>query len=222
MHIIFIIIVLFLIFKYFQDIKILWSSFTGRKLPKIDERHGNWLVCGKQGSYKTFTSVLLTYSQESKNKIKVKTNIKSLKLPETRFIVEYFSHITEIYTDTEEHCIYIIDELSRKYERHSRTDTQFYAWLNQARKRKRICFLITQEFKELPVWLRRPCKFMVTRVPSIFDRFGLVKVCIGDCYNMVFDKDEGEYTCPPLYYYLFKPNKRIGSMYDTFEAINEL
>lgn len=182
----------------------------------------NYLVCGKQGSYKTFTSVLLTYMQESKNKIKVKTNIFSLRLPEDRFIIEYFNKITEIYTDTEEHCIYIIDELSRKYERHSRTDTQFYAWLNQARKRKRICFLITQEFKELPVWLRRPCKFMVCRVPSFLDSFGLVKICIGDCYNMVFDKDEGEYTCPPLYYYLFKPNRRIAKMYDTFEAINEL
>lgn len=217
-----IIIIILLIIKNGKNTIVLWSSFTGKSLPKIDDRHGNWLVCGKQGTYKTFTSVLLTYMQESEKKILVKTNIHSLKLPSNRFDIVYFSTLDELYTDTTEHCIFIIDEISRRFDRNSRTDKQFFAWLNQARKRKRITFLITQEFKELPVWLRRPCKFMVMSVPSLLNMFGLVKVCIGDCYNMTFDKDEGDYTCPPLYYYIFKPNQRIASMYDTFEPIDYL
>ena len=95
--------------------------------------------------------------------------------------------------------------------------------MNQCRKMKRILILITQEWRELPMWLRRPAKFMIQTKPTrILNLFGIFTSCVGDAENMVFDKDEGEYNCPPLKYVIYKRNKVIADMYDTFEPINQL
>lgn len=151
----------------------------------------------------------------------MKTNIHSLNIP--NYKIEYFNKIDEIYNDTDEYVIYIIDEISRKYDKNSRTDTQFYAWLNQSRKRHRICILITQEWKELPMWLRRPCKYMITSHRSRFlGRFGFITTIVGDGENLVFNKDESEYECPTIQYIYHKLNNKYTSMYDTFEPINTL
>lgn len=152
---------------------------------------------------------------------KIKTNIHSLKIPGAD--ISYFNTINEIYTDTEEKCIFIIDEIARKYDKNSRTDTQFYAFLNQCRKRKRICILITQEWRELPMWIRRPAKFMITTKPTrLLNRFGIYTTCVGDAENLVFNKDECEYECPPIKYIFYKRNQDIANYYDTFEPINQL
>ena len=152
---------------------------------------------------------------------KIKTNIHSLKIPGAN--IEYFTLIEEIYRDTEEKCIFIIDELARKYDKNSRTDTQLYAFLNQCRKRKRICIMITQEWKELPMWIRRPAKFMISTKPTrLLNRLGIFTTCVGDAENLVFNKDEGEYECPPIKYIFYKRNKIIADYYDTFEPINQL
>ena len=200
-----------------------FNTFFKKGLPKIDDRFGVYYVCGKQGSGKTYYACYLALQQVNFNLdlAKIYTNIHSLKLPKGE--VKYFSKIDELYFNTEEHCIFIIDEISRKYDKNSRTDTQFYAWLNQSRKRKRIVILITQEWRELPMWIRRPAKFMIsTHKTKLLYLFGIYTSTVGDAENMVFDKDEGEYTCPPLKYIIYKRNKKIADMYDTFEAINEL
>ena len=73
------------------------------------------------------------------------------------------------------------------------------------------------------MWLRRPAKFMIQTKPTrVLNLFGIFTSCVGDAENMVFDKDEGEYNCPPLKYVIYKRNKLIADMYDTFEPINYL
>lgn len=205
------------LFKY----RFRWNSFLKKGLPKIDDRYGVYFVTGRQGSGKSYYSVLLIL-QQSKNMVnKIKTNVHSLNIKDYK--IEYFNNINELYTDTEENCIFLIDEVSRKYDRNSRTDTQFYAWLNQSRKRKRIVILVTQEWRELPMWIRRPAKFMImTKPTAILGRFGFYTSVVGDAENMVFNKDEGEYECPPIRFIVYKRNKIIAQMYDTFEAINTL
>lgn len=202
---------MFTFMKHKFDIK----SFTKRKTPKIDDHFGVYFICGRQGSGKTYEAVRLANSIKIEGTIY--TNINSLKLPH-----KYFATLTEITNNTEEGALFIIDEISRKYDRNSRTDTQFYAWLNQSRKRKRIVILITQEWRELPMWLRRPAKYMFSVNRTILSKFGIYKTCVGDAENMVFDKDEGEYLCPPIYYIYHKRNKSIAQLYDTFEPINQL
>lgn len=206
-------------FKY--DIR--FKTFIKKGLPRIDDRFGVYFVTGRQGSGKTYYAIYLALQQVKfdTTMAKIKTNIHSLKIPGAE--IEYFTNINEIYTDTEEKCIFIIDEVARKYDKNSRTDTQFYAFLNQCRKRRRICILITQEWRELPMWIRRPAKFMITTKPTrLLNRFGIYTTLVGDAENMVFNKDEGEYECPPIKYIFYKRNQEIADYYDTFEPINQL
>lgn len=207
------------IFKY--DIRL--NTFVQKGLPKIDDRFGVYFVTGRQGSGKTYYAIYLGLQQVNFDPTlaKIKTNIRSLNIPGAN--IEYFKKVEEIYYDTEEHCIFIIDEVSRKWQKTSKTDTQFYAFLNQCRKMRRICILITQEWRELPMWIRRPAKFMITTTKTpVLNLFGIYTSTVGDAENMVFDKEEGEYNCPPIKYIIYKRNQKIADMYDTFEPINEL
>lgn len=205
------------ILKY--DIRL--NTLYKKGLKRIDDRHGVYFVTGRQGSGKTYYAVMLLLQQNKQKVNKVYTNVQSLNIE--GYNIVYFDKINQLYENTEEDCIFLIDEISRKYDRNSKTDTQFYAWLNQSRKRKRIVILITQEWRELPMWIRRPAKFMITTKPTrLLNYFGVFTSVVGDAENMVFDKDEGEYICPPIKYIIYKRNEEISKLYDTFEAINSL
>lgn len=220
---IFILLLICLIFYFkFKHITINFKSLKYRKAKVVDDRFGVYLITGKQGSNKTYYSIQLAYNQDRRLVKYIKTNIHSLKIPD--YQIQYFTKIDEIYTDTDTNVIYIIDEVSRKWKKNSPCDTQFYAWLNQCRKRNRVCILITQEYKELPMWIRRPAKYMLNSytIPFFTRFFNIFALNVGDGYNLCFDKDEGEYICPNLKTILYKRNRFICSMYDTFEPINEL
>lgn len=206
------------IFKY--DIKT--ETFKYRKVKQLDDKFGVYLISGKQGSNKTYYAVFLANMQSRERVNYIKTNIHSLNIP--GYEIRYFTKIDEIWKDTDENCIYIIDEISRKYKKNSPCDKDFYAWLNQCRKRSRIAILITQEYLELPMWLRRPCKFNLTSstIPILSSLFGIYRCDVGDGYNLKFDKDEGEYQCPIIQVNIYKRNQFIANMYDTLEPINDL
>lgn len=200
-----------------------FNTFAKKGLPRIDDRFGVYFVTGRQGSGKTYYAIYLALQQVNFNneRAKIKTNIKSLKIPGAD--IEYFERVEEIYFDTEERCIYILDEVARKWTKNSKTDAQFYAFLNQCRKMKRICIMITQEWKELPMWIRRPAKYMITtRTFPVLALFNLYVSIVGDAENMVLDPVEMEWVCPPLKYIVYKRTQEIASYYDTFEPINML
>lgn len=225
--IIFIIIILIIGFIFFifnsRKYDVRFNTFFKKGLKPIDDRFGVYFVTGRQGSGKTYYSIYLALQQVNfdSSLAKIYTNIHSLKIPGANIF--YFTNIEEIYFNTDEHCIFIVDEVSRKWDKNSRTDKQFYAFANQCRKMRRILILITQEWRELPMWLRRPAKFMIQTKPTrVLNLFGIYTSCVGDAENMVFDKDEGEYNCPPIKYVIYKRNQDIAKMYDTFEPINQL
>lgn len=198
-----------------------FNTFFKRGLPKIDDRFGIYFVTGRQGSGKNYYATMLLLQQDRKLCNKVYTNVHSLKIP--GYNIKYFNKLSDLYYNTEEYCIFLIDEISRKYDKNSKTDTQFYAWLNQSRKRKRIVILITQEWRELPMWIRRPAKYMIsTKKTRLLNVFGIYTSVIGDAENLTFNKDEGEYECPPIMRIIYKRNKAIANLYDTFEAVNDL
>lgn len=197
-----------------------FNTLFKKGLPKVDDRFGVYFVTGRQGSGKNYYATKLLLAQDKDTCASIYTNVHSLKIP--GYNIKYFNGVNELYTNTDEYCIFLIDEISRKYDKNSRTDTQFYAWLNQSRKRKRIVIMITQEWRELPMWIRRPAKYMITTKKTILSRFGIFCTIIGDAENLVFNKDESEYECPPIKYIFYKRNQYISSLYDTFEAINQL
>lgn len=198
-----------------------FNTFFKRGLPKIDDRFGIYFVTGRQGSGKNYYATMLLLQQDKRLCNKVYTNVHSLKIP--GYNIKYFDRLSDLYYNTEEYCIFLIDEISRKYDKNSKTDTQFYAWLNQSRKRKRIVILITQEWRELPMWIRRPAKYMIsTKKTRLLNVFGIYTSVIGDAENLTFNKDEGEYECPPIMKIIYKRNKAVANLYDTFEAVNDL
>lgn len=220
--------------------KIEFSTFFKKGVPRIDDSYGLYCITGKQGTGKTYYAVKLAKKNGHKVK-KIKTNIKSLgKLNNLKIDsmsnyvmkiifnsfdvpIEYFEKISEIYFDDEEYCMYIIDEISRKYKKDSPCDMNFYAWLNQCRKTHRMCILITQEYKELPMWLRRPIKYQLSTSPTmILGWFGIYTTFVGDGENPILDKDTLEWECPLLYKIISKRNMEIAEMYDTFEPVPNL
>ena len=103
--------------------KVKWSTFRKRSPKSISDEWFNGVICGPQGTGKTYLAVYLATLQNKKRCKYIKTNIHSLKLKD--YEVRYFDKIEEVYRDTDSNCIYIIDEVSRKYDKSSRTDTQF-------------------------------------------------------------------------------------------------
>ena len=74
------------------------------------------------------------------------------------------------------------------------------------------------------MWIRRPAKYMITtsKIRLWSRTLGIYKTTVCDAENMVFNKDEGEYECPPIISIFYKRNKKIADLYDTFEPINTL
>lgn len=185
----------------------------------IKSKEGIWcniMISGFQGSGKTYLSVMLLVDYLKKTKFNsIKTNIQSLKIKGE--LIEYFERLEEITDDYEPNSIYIIDEISKRYTKNSPQDKKFFSWLQQSRKRNRIVILITQEWKEVPMWLRRPIRFIYTtrRIPftSIF------VTTKGDALNMECNPQTLEWECPTLYTIIYKRTKEIANLYDTFEPV---
>lgn len=203
------------ILKY--DIK--FDTFTKKGIKSKETPWGNYMITGFQGSGKSYFSVFLLIDLLKKIKPQyIFTNINSLKIPKKN--INYFTYLDDITGQTYENSIYIIDELSKKYTKNSPQDKKLYSWLQQSRKRGRIVILITQEWKEVPMWLRRPIRYAyTTRKLGNLPYFITTK---GDALNMQYDLDTNEWVCPVLEYIIYKRNKSIANLYDTFEPINDL
>lgn len=73
------------------------------------------------------------------------------------------------------------------------------------------------------MWIRRPARYMLTtKTKPLLNKFGICITTIGDAENMFLDKEEMEWCCPPIKSVIYKRNKIIADMYDTFEAVNTL
>lgn len=185
-----------------------------RSKPKvIKDNFGISLITGYQGSGKSYLSIYILYKYLEKDR-KVYTNIKSLKIPDREIV--YFEKIDDIVDNIEMDRIFIIDEISKKYTKDCKQDKLFYSWLQQSRKRRRTVMLITQEYLQVPIWLRGVARFVytTTKLP-ILPFFITYKGYAVLNENM-------EWTVEPEETYIYKRNKYICNFYDTMEPINTL
>lgn len=192
-------------------IKIDFKSFFQKGIKSVQDNFGIYLITGYQGSGKTWYSIYLM--EKEKNK-KIYTNIKSYH--STRNDVHYFEKIEDIVNNVEDNCIFLIDEVSKRYTKDSKQDLTFYSWLQQSRKHKRYVYLITQEYIQVPAWLRGIANqiYTTSKVPLL----PLFKTSLGfpvlnENYEWVID------TFAIIFY---KRTKKISDLYDTFESINTL
>ena len=201
--------------KLFNN-RIYFDTFVKKGVKGFNDDWGVYFITGYQGSGKNFFATFML--TKLPNNMPIITNVKSLTIP--RKDIRYFEKITDIVDNVEENIIFLIDELSKKYTKQSSTDNTFYGWLQQSRKRKRIVILITQEWKEVPMWLHRPARYM-------FHTHQLLNLPIfittkGDAINQTFNTDTLEWECPILERYIYKRTKKVADMYDTLEPIKNL
>ena len=194
--------------KYYLDIK----SIFRRGVKKINEPFAVFFVCGPMGSGKTYFCT--KYASEVCSSYKIKTNIHSLVIPKAQ--IEYFTELSEIYNDTEEYTLYIIDELGKKFTKEAKADKDFYNFLQHSRKSKRIVFMIHQEYYQTPLWLRGPVQqvFTTSKIPL------LPLFCTRK--GIPYLNEEMEWCIEPTEIYIYKRNKIITSYYNTFESVATL
>lgn len=194
------------------------DTFLKQGIKVNNEFYENLLITGFMGSGKTYFSIFYTLDLLKKHQFNsIKTNIHSLKIPGQ--LIEYFNELEEVYNDFEDNCLYIIDELGKRYTRESKQDNNFYGWLQQSRKCHRYVICIHQSFKRIPIWLREPMNFVyiTSRIP--FSKF--FKTSVIDAQEMVLD-DNKEWTGPVRRVIIYKRNKFICDMYDTNERVLKL
>lgn len=188
------------------------KSFFHKKPKPVNENFFVGLITGYQGTGKTYLGTYFLYRYFSNRKIK--TNIKSLKLPNSN--IEYFEYLDEITDDIEENVVYLIDEISKKYTKDAKQDKKLYSWLQQSRKRKRVVLLITQEYLQIPMWLRGVASVVYTthKMP-LLPLFKTIK-------GLPYLTEDKEWSIEPISTFIYKRNKYICDFYDTFEPVNVL
>lgn len=194
-------------------VKIDYKSFLRSGIKSVDDDFFIRLITGYQGSGKTYLNIKLLHEEENDNRI-IRTNIKSYK--DKNKHIEYFDHINDILDDTDDNITYAIDELSKKYTKDSKQDLKFYSWLQQCRKHKRHVYLITQEYIQVPIWLRGIANTIYTtsKVPIL----PIYKTSLGTPLL----NDNFEWSIDEYLVIFYKRTKSISSLYDTFESINKL
>ena len=199
--------------KIGKRLRIDTKSFFRKSPKKAKDEFGVFLITGYQGTGKTYFGVYCLYNYF--RDLKIKTNIHSLIIPKAN--IEYFDTIDSIVNDIEPNCIYLIDEISKKYTKECKQDKLFYSWLQQSRKRKRYVYMITQEYLMIPTWLRGVSSvvFTTSKIPLT----PLFKTYKGIPY---LDEDTKEWGVRPVSTFIYKRNKFYTDMYDTFEPVSVL
>lgn len=196
---------------FILKIKIDFPSFFQPGIKTLNDNFGIFLITGYQGSGKTWYSI---YLMEKHHNATIYTNIHSYK--SKRNNVVYFNTIEDIIGNTEDSCIFLIDEVSKRYTKDTKQDLKFYSWLQQSRKHHRYVYLITQEYIQVPTWLRGVANrvYTTSKVPI----FPIFKTSLGvPVLNENYEWDIDEQAV-----IFYKRTKNISNLYDTFESINNL
>ena len=114
------------------------------------------------------------------------TNVKSLIIPDRKII--YFTNLSEIYKFNDNNAVFLIDEVSKAFTKESKQDRSFYSWLQQSRKHRRYVYLITQEYIQVPTWLRGVANKVYTTRKLFFNLF------ITSLGNPVLDEEKKEWV----------------------------
>ena len=191
-----------------------FKSFFKKGVKKNKEDFFVGLLTGYQGTGKTYLGIYLCNRLPDNRTIY--TNIKSFKNIKKNII--YFEKIDEILDNYEEYSIFLIDELSKKYMgKDCKKDNRLYSWLQQSRKTKRIVLLITQEYVQVPSWIRGVADTVYTTTKIKF-----LPLFVTYKGQAVLNEDTKEWTILPEKRYIYKRNKNIAKQYDTYEPVPSL
>lgn len=207
-----IVFVIILIIK-FRNTKIKWKTFFRKGFKPKRGKFGVYCYCGKQGSGKTYSVV--EFLQNNKD-IKIYANIKSLQGIDYTYF-DGFDNLLDLRNETD--CIIVYDEIFTALTKSSKINTEVLDFLSQMRKRRIIFITTAQEWLEIPMTLRRYCRF---QIECSMINILITGLLIKHCYNaeqMKWSNDDNEYIAPLVETTISKCNIKVSESYDTFEQI---
>lgn len=195
----------------FRNLRIKFKTFLKKGFKPNRGIFGVYCYCGKQGSGKTYSVV------EFLKNNKDKTIYSNVHLHGIDYI--YFNGFDNLLKlRSESNCIIVYDEIFTALTKTSKINTDVLDFLSQMRKRKIIFLTTAQEWLEIPITLRRYCRYQVDcRMFS----FG-IGILIKSMYNaeqMKWSNDDNEYVAPLITTTISKCNVSVAKCYDTFEQI---
>lgn len=214
MLLIFILIIIIAFFVRFRHTKIKWKTFFKKGFTPNRGIFGVYCYCGKQGQGKTYSVVEFILKNSDK---RVYGNLKSLDHYENYTYFNGFYELLNLRSESD--CIIFYDEIFTALTKSSRVDNEVLDFLSQMRKRKIIFLTTAQEWLEIPMTLRRYCRYQIDcTMRSMFNLGILVKRCY-DAEHMSWSKDDNEYVAPLVETTISKCNLYVANAYDTFEQI---
>lgn len=211
---VFIIFLVMIVFYFIQNkIHIKIKTFFQRGYIKKESKFGVYCYVGKQGKGKTQNAY--SFLLENKDK-RIYANMKSIK----GIHYKYFNGLDELLNLRDEsNCIIFYDEIFKIMTKGTKFNEDIMDFLSQMRKREIIFITTAQEWLEIPITLRRYCRFMVDcSIKSIFG-YPIIIKRFGDAENMKWDNLENEYVCPIIETVIEHGRKKIILGYDTYEQI---
>lgn len=211
-----IIIIIFVIFFYLwtNKIHIKLKTFLQKGYLKKDSPFGVYCYVGKQGKGKTQN--VYAFLLENKDK-RIYANMKSIK----NIHYKYFNGLDELLKlRNETDCIIFYDEIFKIMTKGTKFNEDIMDFLSQMRKRRIIFITTAQEWLEIPITLRRYCRYMVNCNIKTIGSYPIIIKTFGDAENMKWDNLENEYVCPTVETVIEHGRDKIVSGYDTNEQIS--
>lgn len=207
-------IILTIVFFIKNKIKVNIPSFFHKGFKPNRGIFGVYCYCGKQGSGKTLSCV--EFINKNKN-MRIYSNLKSIK----NINYKYINGLKELLELRKEHdCIIFFDEIFTEITKNDKLSKDVLDFLCQMRKRRILFITTAQEWGELPLTLRRYCRFQINcslvRLPFIG---GLLVKKVYDAENMKWSSDDNDWVAPIIGTLVSHTQLWLVNSYDTFEQI---
>jgi len=207
-----ILILLFIIIIFIKyRISIDFPSFFEKGFKALRGWFGVYCFCGKQGTGKTFATVLFLLRNQN---MPIYSNIHLKDIKHT-----YYSTFEEMLQIKDHDCIIVFDEIFTALSKGSPLTKEVLSFLSQQRKKNVIFITTAQEWLEIPITLRRYVRFQIDC--SIWNvlPFSILVQRYRNGEEMKWSNDDNEYIAPIISTKISKMRKRVTKNYDTFETV---
>lgn len=211
LNIVIILIVIALIIN-FRHTRVKFKTFFRKGFAPKRGRFGIYCYCGKQGSGKTYSAVEFLLNNKNYD---IYSNVHLTGINYTHF--NGFNELLELRNKKD--CIIFYDEIFTALTKSSKINTDVLDFLSQMRKRGIIFITTAQEWLEIPMTLRRYCRFQIDCKMINFLGLGILLKTMHDAEQMKWSNEDNEYVAPIIESTVSKCNIRVANCYDTFEQI---
>lgn len=211
--------IIILTYRFFKNYKVKLNTFFKKGVRVFRSRFGVYIYDGKQGTGKTASAISFIFENMSQER-PVYANMTSIK----GIDYTYFNGLEGLLKLQElnvQHCIIFYDEIFSLLTKQTKLTEDVLSFLSQMRKRDIIFITTCQEWLELPITLRRYCRYQIKcsiKTPPFLSSLSFKQ--INDAEQMKYDKEQNEYIAPLVTNTISKLTYFILNSYDTLETIN--